>query len=795
MKRSVKILWTVLLGLLGFFVLLLLLINFRVIGNMPSMEELENPRAALASGVIAEDGTILGKYYQVDRSSSDYNEISKNVINALIATEDERFYEHSGIDARSTIAIPFYLMVGKKRGSSTITQQLALNLQSDNAGKKRASNPVVRGFQKLQEWLIAIKLERNFTKQEIITLYLNTVAFGDNVYGIENGARTFFSKDAGHLSIEEAATLVGMLKGNTIFNPRRNPAASLLRRNTVIDQMEKNGYITKAEAEAAQSRPIVLRYNKIDHNKGLAPYFREVLRDELKDWCQAHKKADGSEYNLYRDGLKIYTTINPRMQLYAEEAVSKHLMDLQKVFAAQSNIKSGSVWKNWQKYLDRYMKESDRYLDMKEANASDDEIQKAFNTPTKMKVFAWRSPSEQDLNEIDTVMTPMDSIRYMRAILQAGFMAMDPESGEVKAWVGGPDFRYFKNDHVSKTRRQVGSTFKPFLYCFAIMNGMSPNTMLPNEPITIGNWTLTRNSEGSVGGQITMAGALARSLNLVSAYLIKQLGARAFADFAKNKIGFTSDIPPYPSIALGTPEISLYEMLQAYTMFPARGIITKPIYITRIEDRNGNILETFAPVKREVISENEAYTMVKMMEGVVGPGGTGARMRFRYKMEGEIAGKTGTTNDNTDGWFMGYTPQLLAGAWVGCENNFLRFNTTAAGQGANTGLPIWAYFFQKVYADKTLKIDPKAQFSMPPTLNNDIYLNYDSNVKPGAEAEDVGSGSASDYIDVSQYGEEPAPAEKDKKEAEKEKEQKEKDKEKEGQPKATYPPPPPKKDN
>jgi len=793
MKRSVKILWTVLLGLLGVFVLLLLLINFRVIGNMPSMEELENPRAALASGVIAEDGTILGKYYQVDRSSSDYNEISKNVINALIATEDERFYDHSGIDARSTIAIPFYLMVGKKRGSSTITQQLALNLQSDNAGKKRASNPVVRGFQKLQEWLIAIKLERNFTKQEIITLYLNTVAFGDNVYGIENGARTFFSKDAGHLSIEEAATLVGMLKGNTIFNPRRNPAASLLRRNTVIDQMEKNGYITKAEAEAAQSRPIVLRYNKIDHNKGLAPYFREVLRDELKDWCQAHKKADGSEYNLYRDGLKIYTTINPRMQLYAEEAVAKHLSDLQKVFAAQSNIKSGSVWKNWQKYLDRYVKESDRYLDMKEANATDDEIKKAFNTPTKMKVFAWRSSSEPDLNEIDTVMTPMDSIRYMRAILQAGFMAMDPESGEVKAWVGGPDFRYFKNDHVSKTRRQVGSTFKPFLYCFAIMNGMSPNTMLPNEPITIGNWTLTRNSEGSVGGQITMAGALARSLNLVSAYLIKQLGARAFADFAKNKIGFTSDIPPYPSIALGTPEISLYEMLQAYTMFPARGIITKPIYITRIEDRNGNILETFAPVKREVISENEAYTMVKMMEGVVGPGGTGARMRFRYKMEGEIAGKTGTTNDNTDGWFMGYTPQLLAGAWVGCENNFLRFNTTAAGQGANTGLPIWAYFFQKVYADKTLKIDSKAQFSMPPTLNNDIYLNYDSNVKPGAEAEDVGSGSASDYIDVSQYGEEPAPAEKDKKETEKEKEQKEK--EKEGQPKATYPPPPPKKDN
>ncbi|WP_298740112.1 transglycosylase domain-containing protein [uncultured Chitinophaga sp.] len=795
MKRSVKILWIVVLGGLGFFLLLVLLINFRIIGNMPSMEELENPRASLASEVIAEDGTILGKYYSVDRSSSDYNEISKNVINALIATEDERFYKHSGIDARSTIAIPFYLMVGKKRGSSTITQQLALNLQQDNTGNLRATNPVKRAFQKLQEWLIAVRLERNFTKQEIITLYLNTVAFGDNVYGIENGARTFFSKDAAHLSIEEAATLVGMLKGNTVFNPRRNPAASLSRRNTVIEQMEKNGYITAAEATSAKSKPIVLRYNKIDHNKGPAPYFREVLRDELKAWCKDHKKADGSEYNLYRDGLKIYTTINPRMQLYAEEAVSKHLKDLQKVFSAQNNIKTGSAWKPWQKYLDRYVKESERYRSMKEDEASDAEIQKAFKTPTKMKVFAWRSLMDPALNEIDTVMTPLDSIKYMRAVLQAGFMAMDPESGEVKAWVGGPDFRYFKNDHVAKTRRQVGSTFKPFLYCFAIMNGMSPNTMLPNEPITIGDWTLTRNSEGSVGGTITMAGALARSLNLVSAYLIKQLGAKAFADFAKNKIGFTSEIPPYPSIALGTPEISLYEMLQAYTMFPGRGFISKPIYITRIEDRNGNILQTFAPEKREVISENEAYTMVKMMEGVVGPGGTGARMRFRYKMEGEMAGKTGTTNDNTDGWFLGYTPQLLAGAWVGCENNFLRFNTTAVGQGANTGLPIWAYFMQKVYADKTLKIDSKSQFPIPATLHNDIYLNYDSNVQPGAEAEDVGSGSASDYIDVTQYGEEAAPEPKKEEHKEKEKENEKKDhKQEQPTPKATYNPPP-KKDN
>ncbi|WP_236652717.1 penicillin-binding protein 1A [Chitinophaga vietnamensis] len=776
--------------------MIILLINFRVIGSMPSMEELENPRAALASEVIADDGTILGKYYQVDRSSSDYNEISKNVINALIATEESRFYENSGIDAKGTLAIPFYLLIGKKRGSSTITQQLALNLQSDAQGKQRASNPVSRAFQKLQEWIIAVKLERNFTKQEILTLYLNTVAFGDNVYGIENGARTFFSKDAGHLSIEEAAILVGMLKGNTLYNPRRNPQMALQRRNTVIDNMVDSKFITPAEAAAAKSKPIVLHYNKIDHNKGLAPYFREVLRDELKSWCKNHKKADGTEYNLYRDGLKIYTTINPRMQLYAEEAVMHHLQTLQKSLSAQNNVKTGSVWKKWGQFLDQYMKESDRYKMMKDDEADDSTITRAFNTPTKMKVFAWRSFTEPDLNEIDTVMTPMDSIKYMRTILQAGFMAMDPESGEVKAWVGGPDFRYFKNDHVAKTRRQVGSTFKPFLYCFAIMNtSLTPNSILPNEPITIDGWT-PHNSEGGTGGSITMAGALAKSLNLVSAYLIKMIGAKAFADFAKNKIGFTSDIPPYPSIALGSAEISLYEMMQAYTMFPARGINTKPIYITRIEDRNGNILETFAPVKREVIGEKEAYTMVKMMEGVVAPGGTGARLRSTYKIQGEVAGKTGTTNDNTDGWFMGYTPKLLAGAWVGCENNFIHFSTTGVGQGANTGLPIWAYFMQKVYADNTLKINTSDKFLVPANMTNDNYSNYESNVQPGAEATDQGNGTEADYgngneSDFATPGaDKPEPATTAPKPKEENKENKENKDNKDNKPvpKATYPP-------
>lgn len=765
MKRSVKILWITVFSGIGAFVLLLLLFNFRIIGSIPALEDLENPQASLASEVIADDGTILGKYYMVDRSNSDYKDISPNVINALIATEDRRFYDHSGIDPWGTAAIPFYLAIGKKRGSSTITQQLALNLQLDQSGNTRSKSIWTRSFQKLQEWIMAVKLERNFTKQEIITLYLNTVAFGDNVYGIENGARTFFSKDAAHLSVAEAATLVGMLKGNTLYNPRRNPVSSLNRRNTVIDNMVKAGFITPAQGDQEKSAPIALHYNKIDHNNGMAPYFREVLRDEIKDWAKNNKKNDGSPYNIYRDGLKIYTTINPRMQLYAEEAVAQHLKDLQKSLFVQGNIKSGKVWDKRGNDLEKFMKESDRYKNMPD-DATDEDIKKSFNTPTKMKVFAWRSFTDPSLNEIDTVMTPMDSIRFMREYLQTGFMAMDPESGEVKAWVGGPDFRYFKNDHVKNTRRQVGSTFKPFLYTFAIMNGMSPNTMLPNEPITIGKWTLNHNAEGGVGGDITMAGALAQSLNLVSAYLIKQLTPQAVADFANNKIGFGGKVPPYPSIALGTPELSLFEMLQAYTMFPGRGVITKPIYITRIEDRNGNILETFAPEKREVISETEAYTMVKMMEGVVAPGGTAARARFRYNLKGEMAGKTGTTNDNTDGWFLGYTPQLLAGAWVGCENNYVHFATTAMGQGANTGLPIWAYFMQKVYADKSLKMDDGSTFPMPPGMHTDIQLNVEGNVTPGAESDDQGNGTSEQYLDVSDYGEQtqtPAPKQEDKK--------------------------------
>lgn len=741
MQKSVKLLWQIVLwGTVAFF-LLILLTNWGLFGYMPSLSELENPNSSLASEVLASDGTPLGKFYdEQDRTLCDYKDISPNVINALVATEDERFFKHSGIDPKSTIAIPFYLLTGKRRGSSTITQQLAKNLFP-----RQNENFLTLPFIKLKEWIVAIKLERNFTKEEIITLYLNTVGYSENVYGIKNASRTFFNKNPDRLSVEEAAILVGMLKGNTVYNPRRNPKAALARRNTVISQMEKNGYLTPAQAAAAKATPIRLQYVKLDHNNGLAPYFREYLRGEMKKWCKEHKKPDGSPYNLYRDGLKIYTTINARMQSYAEEAVKKHLADLQKIFSQQSQIKTGSVWKQYHSYLVRYMKESDRYQSMKEEGASDEEINKAFQTKIPMKVFAW-NPARND--EIDTVMTPLDSIKYMRAILQSGFMVMDPESGEVKAWVGGPDFRYFKYDHVNiNTKRQVGSTIKPIWYTFALMNGFTPNTIVPNVPqeFPAYHW-VSHNAEGGGGSSVTLAEALAKSLNHVSAYLFKQFGAKALVDFAKNKCGIESDIPPYPSISLGTPEISMYEMIRTYSMFPGKGFIAEPVYILRIEDRNGNVLQTFTPQKRLVIDENTAYTMVRMMQGVTAPGGTAARLRFRYGLRGEMAGKTGTTNDYQDGWFIGYTPQLLAGAWVGCENNFLHFNSLTYGQGANTGLPIWAYFFQKVYADKTLGINPGATFERPATFNQDNFFQTNVDTIPAAQAEDVGNGNPNDYL-------------------------------------------------
>lgn len=744
MKRSVKILWRAVFGLIIGFFLIILLINWGVFGYMPSIDDLQNPSASLSSEVYAADGTLMGKYYLQDRTTCDFNEISVNVIHALIATEDERFYEHSGIDPKGTVAIPLYLLIGKKRGSSTITQQLAFNLFNG----ERAKNPLVRSVQKLKEWILAVKLERYFTKNEILALYLNTVPFSDNVYGINNAAKTFFNKTPDRLNVPEAATLIGMLKGNTLYNPRRNPRAALERRNTVIDRMLDIGFLTTGQATLAKSSPIQLQYAKLDQNDGIAPYFREYLRDVLKDWCATHKKSNGDDYNLYTDGLKIYTTLIPAMQQDAEEGVAQHLAKLQEVFSAQPYIKSGKCWIGHENILVAAMKSSDRYKAMSDGGSTDALIQQFFYTrKVPMKVFAWGRYSGTEKNTMDTIMTPMDSIRYMLERLQTGFMVMDPESGEVKAWVGGDDFFYFKNDHIHNTKRQVGSTIKPLLYARAIMDGFSPSTVVPNDPVyfpAFHNWH-SHNAEGNSGGMVTLTDALAQSLNNVSAYLIKMIGPGTLVEFA-HRAGITSDIPPYPSISLGAAEISLYEMIRAYSMFPDKGLITEPVYLTKIEDRNGNILQTFAPLKKEVISESLAYTMVGMMEAVVNYG-TGGRIRGTYHLYNEMAGKTGTTNDQTDGWFIGYTPQLLAGAWVGCDNNFLHFTSLANGQGANTGLPIWALFFQKIYQDKSLGIDPNAHFDIPDYIIEGLEAADSTTGADSLENQDMGNGTANDYMD------------------------------------------------
>lgn len=699
MKKSVVTLWKVFLYSFGFFVLLTIGFYFGIIGDMPTLSELENPSASLSSEVIATDGSVLGRYFVQDRSNSEYKDISPYVFNALLATEDERFFDHSGIDGRALLRVAIFL--GKKGGGSTITQQLAKNLFP-----RQKSNIFTMPFVKLREWVLAVKLERNLTKNEILTLYLNTVPFGDNVYGIKNASLTFFSKTPDKLSLDEAAVLIGMLKGNTLYNPRRNPAKAFDRRNVVLNQMVKYKFIKQEEADKLSQFPIKLNYHKIDYHKGSAPYFRQILEQELKSICKELKKSDGSSYNLYRDGLKIYTTIDLRMQLYAEQAVEQHLTNLQKSFFAQANYKDGGIWKNHQDALDKAMKQSDRYQALKDADKEEDEISKIFNTKIKMTVFAWNKN-----HSIDTVMSPMDSIKYTKMFLQAGFMAMDPFTGEVKAWVGGINHDYFQYDHVNKnTKRQVGSTIKPLLYCLAVDKGFSPCGTLSTGAQQFSGAKTAYNAGGSKTGSLPMSTALALSINNAALFLLNQVGIEPFVDFAK-KCGIESDMDPYPSVALGVSAISLYEMLQAYTMFPAGGVNTEPFFISRIEDKNGNLLKTFAPKQKEIINPQTAFKMVRMMQGVVDRG-TAQRIR-RYGLYGDIAGKTGTTNKQADAWFIGYTPQLLAGTWVGCDDRFLRFNSEAQGQGSAAALPIWINFFHKVFNDRSLEIKQDVRFKAP----------------------------------------------------------------------------------
>jgi len=730
MKRSVKILWRIFAGGFLLFFLMLLAANFGLFGKMPSVEELQNPEADLASEIYTSDGVLMGKYYAENRSEVKYQEISPNVIHALIATEDERFYDHSGIDAQALARVVFTL--GTQGGGSTLTQQLAKMM----LGQGRA-NIFVRGIQKLKEWIVAVKLERNFTKEEIITLYLNRAPWG-NVYGIRNASRTYFQKEPKDLKIEEAAVLIGMLKG-FIYNPIGHPKASMDRRNTVINQMVvcKQHYLTEEEAAKLKAKPLITNYKKIDEATGIAPYFRMVLADKLKEWCKNHKNPKtGEPYNLYRDGLKVYTTINSRMQQYAEEAVVQHMPVIQKKLDWIMKNNGTRIWKGHESVIEAAFKYTERWKNLKEDEMKEEDIVKTFYVPVRMKVFAWNAKREKD-----TLMTPFDSIKYHKQLLQTSFAAIDPHTGEVKCWVGGIDFKWFKFDHVT-AQRQVGSTFKPFIYTLAVEEaGYTPETVIPGGSLTLGGKTIT-------GGAGTVAYCLAHSKNVAAWRLIGQIGVKRTIEFVQS-CGIKSKLPPYYSIGLGSAEIPMLEMLQGYTMFPNKGLNIEPLVITRIEDKSGNLLESFSSAPKQVISEADAYTMVKLMQGVIQFGT--ARLLNGYSIPVQKAGKTGTTNNNTDGWFIGYTPELLAGTWVGCDDPFIRIYVNNAG-GAEMSAPKWGVFMSKVYADKKLPYGKIKEFEKPSEFSNDpIYA--DQNLAKyfmdgDSTTLDEGNGDAGDFINV-----------------------------------------------
>ena len=704
----------------GVFALFLLLLNFGWIGDMPDLDDIENPTASLASQVYAQDGTPMGKFYLEDRISVKYRDLSPYLIQALVATEDKRFYDHYGVDGEGLLRAVAFL--GSQGGASTITMQTAKNLFTDNWSTK---NKLLRVIQKIKESIIAIKLERNFTKQEILTLYLNTVPFSENLFGVSNASRSFFQKEPDRLNVEEAALLIGMINAPTKYNPNRNPKLALERRNLVLNRMASQKYITEEQAEQLKAMPVVTNFKKLDENNGLGPYFRMNLGEFMKKWCKEHKKNNGDNYNLYRDGLKIYTTINPRMQYYAEEAVARHMSYLQKAFNQQSNIKNGTIWKDFNNLLELAIKQTDRWKKMKAEDIDESEIRKSFDEPINMRIFAYNKN-----RFIDTTMSPLDSLKYHKQILQTGFLAVDPFTGEVKAWVGGVDFKTFKYDHVNQnTKRQVGSTMKPLLYSLAIEKaGFTPFSIVQDQQQSFDGYGMVPNTPKSCTGMsMPMAQALAESRNCASGFIMKQINpkgneaAKEFVDYLK-KCNIQTEIPAYPSIALGSAEISLFEMVQAYTMFPGGGYNAQPFFINRIEDKNGNVLESFSPQRRKVINEVTAYSVVNMMQGVISKG-TGRSM-YSFGINAQsIAGKTGTTNDNSDLWFMGYTPQILAGAWVGADDRYIRFTDNYFGQGAHGALPIWAYFMAKVANDPACNLDPNASFDKPSGMG-DLNINF-----------------------------------------------------------------------
>ena len=738
---------------------LLLVVGTGLFAEIPSFEELENPESKEATLLLADGGEVLSTYHIENRSYVDYDELSPYLVEAAVATEDVRFYKHSGIDFRSLARVGVKtLLLGQSSqgGGSTITQQLAKTLYPREELGRRI--PVVWQVKmvitKMKEWITAVKLERNYTKEEIMDMYMNAVFFGSNAYGIKSASQTFFGKEPSELTVEEAATLVGMVNKPTRYNPALNPESSLKRRNFVLSQMEKAGYLTAAERDSISLIPIELSYQVLDHNSGIAPYFRDMLRrvmntkepkrssystyedyvadsllwadDGLYGWLNKNFKPDGSRYDLDRDGLRIHTTINYKMQQYAEEAVAEHLgLDLQKAFFRDLSKKRNAPFSNDidAKTRDRVMKQarrwSDRYRNMKASGASEQEILKSFGEPVKMRVFSWNAKGH-----IDTVMTPDDSIRYYKSILRAAFIAMEPNTGEIKAYVGGPNYRYFKYDNARQGKRQVGSTIKPFLYTLAMQEGMSPCDKVVNVPQTfiIGDTTWTPKSTDRdewIGRTVTLKWGLTKSSNNISAYLMKRFGPEAIVEMC-HKMGVQSFLDPVPSLCAGPADLSLYEMVGAYNTYPSRGVHVDPIFVTRIEDNMGNVLSEFNARKREAISEQTAYLMVNLMQGVVNDG-TATRLRWKYGIKGELAGKTGTTNDQADGWFIGYTPKLTGGVWVGAEDRQVHFESLALGGGSNMALPVWGIFMNKVLKDGTLGISEQDKFIAPVgmTLNLD----------------------------------------------------------------------------
>jgi penicillin-binding protein 1A len=720
----IKWLWIFLLSPILIIFLLVTLIGIGVFGDLPQVEELVNPKNNLATVVYSGDMKIIGKYYSENRVNVIFKQLDKDLVDALVATEDARFYEHSGVDikalARSFVGA---FTGGNKGGGSTISQQLAKMMFP----REKLSKPelIVR---KMKEWIIATRLEKYYTKDEIIALYLNKFDFLNLAVGIKSASQIYFNRSQDSLKIEQAAMLIGMAKNPSLFNPIRHPDKTLQRRNVVLNQMVKYNFLEKQKYDSLKLLPLDLNFHPEDHNDGLATYFREYIRDNfLKSWCETHiNPATKKPYNIYKDGLKIYTTIDSRMQQYAEEAVNEHMSDLQKMFNKDLKTKKNApfAWNVTKQEIENIMtssiKRSERFRSAKNAGMSNEEAIATFYKPVQMTVYSLRG-------EIDTLMTPFDSIKYYKGFLQTGFMAMEPQTGYVKAWVGGINHKHFKYDHVKVSRRQVGSTFKPFVYALAIQEGFSPCHQVPNVKTCIslpegGDWC-PENSDGpndkNNGKMLTLKKALANSINYITAWIMKQYGPHALVTLVK-RLGITSEIPEVPSICLGTADINVFEMVAANSTFANKGTYIQPTFITRIEDKNGKVIEEFIPTTDEVFSEEKAYTMIQLMRGVV-DGGTGSRLRFRHKLMNQIAGKTGTTQRNADGWFIGLTPELVAGAWVGGEDRSIHFNSMVEGQGATMALPIWGKFFSKVYADNKLKVS-KGDFPKPKNIDPNLEL-------------------------------------------------------------------------